>query len=419
LKNFLELIEKRLTPLANKMNTNVFMKSLTESIMTIMPFTLTGTVVTLLSIISGYIPGFPDFSLISTFSFGIAGLIISFALTYNLCEKKKMNSKKILAAGASIGMFLFMAFPSFDEAGMLVFNPEHLGASSIFMGIFVGWFVWFVFRLCSKISFFKGQGSIPDLVVSSFDSLFPVLILMFIGWFLVVQLNFDFYDFLLLILEPLTKVGSSYWGFIIYIVGGTFLYGLGMSAWTLYGFFYPILISNITNNAALVAQGLAPAFVNTEEVASSFAYIGGMGCTLMLSFLLLRARSKKLRTIGKIAIVPSIMNINEPLVFGVPIALNPILFIPFVLSQFLTCTITWIVLSLHLVAIPAHVFNLWFIPIPLIAWFATQDIRALFLLAFNIFVTFVVWYPFFKVYDNQQVAAEEEAVALEAKKAKN
>jgi len=419
MQKILDLIEKKLGPIAKAMNTNVFMKTLTESIMNIIPLTLTGTIVTILNIIAEYVPGFPDFSLISTFSFGIAGLVIAFTFTYNMCEKRKMNAKKISAASAAIGLFLFLAFPVVNEAGMLEFNPEHLGSSAIFMGIFVGWFTYMVFKLCSKFSFFRGQSAIPDLVSNAFDSLVPIFLLMLFGWVVIVVLKIDFYAWLLTILSPVTRLGASYWGFLIYWVGGTLFYFLGMSAWTLYGFFYPILISNITNNAALVAQGLAPAFVNTEEVASSFAYIGGMGCTLMLSFLLLRARSKKLRTIGKIAIVPSIMNINEPLVFGVPIALNPILFIPFVLSQFLTCTITWIVLSLHLVAIPAHVFNLWFIPIPLIAWFATQDIRALFLLAFNIFVTFVVWYPFFKVYDNQQVAAEEEAVALEAKKAKN
>jgi PTS system cellobiose-specific IIC component len=419
MQKILDLIEKKLGPIAKAMNTNVFMKTLTESIMNIIPLTLTGTIVTILNIIAEYVPGFPDFSLISTFSFGIAGLVIAFTFTYNMCEKRKMNAKKISAASAAIGLFLFLAFPVVNEAGMLEFNPEHLGSSAIFMGIFVGWFTYMVFKLCSKFSFFRGQSAIPDLVSNAFDSLVPIFLLMLFGWVVIVVLKIDFYAWLLTILSPVTRLGASYWGFLIYWVGGTLFYFLGMSAWTLYGFFYPILISGIAENARLVAAGLPATMINIDEVAASFVTIGGMGCTMMLGFLLLISKSKKLRTIGKISFIPTLMNINEPLVYGVPIVLNPILFIPFILSQFLACTITWVVLSLGWVTIPSSVFSLWFIPMPLIAWFSTQDWRALVLLAFNLFVTFVVWYPFWRVFDKQQAAEEEEAVAKEAKKAKN
>ena len=172
---------------------------------------------------------------------------------------------------------------------------------------------------------------------------------------------------------------------------------------------------------ALVAAGKAPIYIHTGEAVNLFA-LGGGGTTLALAFMLLFiAKSKKLKVIGKSTIVPSICNINEPLVFGAPIAFNPILMVPMWIVGLVTPIITYLALSSGIVPIPSEPFNFWYLPSPIVGYMVTKSIAGLLLVLVNFAVSWVVYYPFFKVYDKQvceeEMAEEEKKARLAAKKA--
>jgi PTS system cellobiose-specific IIC component len=410
MKKLMEFVEKHVAPFANKLSRNSIVASLTSAIMIILPFTLVGTVVTILGVIGGYVSWLPNFSLIGSFSFGLAGLVMAFTFPYFIMEKRKMHSKKILAAAASIGIFLFFCSPAFTSEGTIVFAADHLGASGIFLGLVSGGLTYTFFALCSKFSFFKKQGSIPDYIVANFDAFVPVLLLMLTGWLVVGQLQIDFFVVLQKILSPLVGFGQSYAGLLVYVLGLAILFFFGISPWALYGIFYPIFLSGIVQNGEAVAKDLVPTNITTTEVIGTFVSMGGTGATLMLAFLLLMSRSKKLKTIGRIVIIPSLLNINEPLVYGTPVVLNPFLFIPFVLNPFVNATVTYLVLKLGLVKIPSQVFSAWFLPGPIQAWLNTQDWRALILIAVLLALNFIIWFPFWKIYDNQQFELEQNSL---------
>ena len=117
---------------------------------------------------------------------------------------------------------------------------------------------------------------------------------------------------------------------------------------------YAIWIPAIEENAALVAQGLDPVNINTfETFFSGWLGIGGMGATLPLVIWFLFARSKKLKTIGKATLIPSLFNINEPVVYGAPVAFNPLLMVPMWINGLITPIIVYLALDMGFAQIRA------------------------------------------------------------------
>lgn len=301
-----------------------------------------------------------------------------------------------------------LTVPGFDEACNLVLSGDALGTGGMFLGILAGIFTASVFVALDKWSIFKNNDTIPEYIVSSFDSFVPILVIITVGYFVVFFFNINFYQVLTSLLMPLTQFGQSYFGLLSYVFLTTILYSFGISPWLLYGLFYPIQLAGISQNASLVAQGLVATNIHTGEVIQALITLGGMGTTLPLAFMLLFSKSKRLSTIGKAGIVPSLLNINEPIVFGAPIMLNPLLMIPFWLNSFVISTIVYFSLQLGLVVTPAKVFNLWFLPTPFQAYLATEDFRAVLLIVIVLVVSSLIWYPFFKSYEKEQVRLETE-----------
>jgi len=153
-----------------------------------------------------------------------------------------------------------------------------------------------------------------------------------------------------------------------------------------------------------------PTNIVTAEVifTAGFIGLGGMGATLGLNFLMLRAKSKKLRVLGKVTLIPSLFNINEPLIFGAPIAFNPILMLPMWINSITGPIIVWIFMMGGIVKIPSMLVSVGQIPAPFSSVLVTQDVRAVILWAVLLAVYTLTWVPFFKVYDSQCLKEEQE-----------
>lgn len=155
--------------------------------------------------------------------------------------------------------------------------------------------------------------------------------------------------------------------------------------------------------------------IATQETCYAFSSMGGIGTTLALSvMMLLLSKSAQLKAIGKAVIIPSIFNINEPLVFGAPIAFNPYLMVPMWINSIIVPTIAYVTMSFGLVNIPSNTFLLWYMPYPITSYLATQDWRAIVVCALIFVITWLVFLPFFKAYDNSLVKQEAQEVLEEA-----
>jgi len=100
-----------------------------------------------------------------------------------------------------------------------------------------------------------------------------------------------------------------------------------------------------------------------------------------------------------LAILPSILNINEPIIFGLPILYNPVLFVPFVLGNFVNAAIAYVALDMGSVAIPSTYSLLTYLPAPLTAYLLTQDIKAVILIFGLIAIDMLIWAPFLRIHE--------------------
>jgi PTS system cellobiose-specific IIC component len=382
----------------------VWVSSIQEAIMAILPLILVGSLITLISILNNYFSNMPNFSPITTFSFGLISIFIALLVPYFIMEKKKKNDRKIISGLTGVSLFLMLLVPKLTDDGGITFTLERFGGNGMFVALIVGLLVGAFMYLFSKFSFFKGSSSLPDFIIIWFDTIIPITILLLFGWLFTFQMNVDLYDLILKAFEPLTMIAQSFTGFIFITFLGVFFYSFGISPWILYPIIFPIWLEGIQANIDGAAQN-----IHTMETLTAWVWIGGMGSTLPLVLMMLfLAKSSQLKAISKVTIVPSLFNINEPVIFGAPVAFNPILMIPMWLNGLIIPAITYMALNLDLVTIPERLFQLWYMPVGISSMLINSDFRGLLLLAVIVVVSWLIWFPFFKVYDIQQFKKEQE-----------
>ncbi|MFB5078933.1 PTS sugar transporter subunit IIC [Raoultella sp. C349492] len=405
MQKFIDWMEVHFAPPMNKVNRNVWVLTLKDSIMQVLPMILVGSLVTVLSILKNFLPWFPNLSTISSYTMGLLSVFIAFLIPFNYMEKKKINKMRLIA-GMS-GIALFMIIVKLQEVSVLQF--KYFGAGGMFVSIIAGIYVAFIMGIAGRYSFFKQDSAIPDFVRVWFDAIIPILVVTVTGWLAVYVLQLDLYQILLNIFMPITSFAQTLPGFLLITFLGVFLYSMGISGWVLFPITKPIFLAGITANmAAVSAGGVAKNIVTAEVLYSGWVAIGGIGATLPLVIMLVRSKSKRLKALGSASLVPGIFNINEPVIFGA-VAWNPILMVPLWLQGIILPLITYVVLDMGVVNIPAAVFDMWYCPFPISTWIVSQDLSGLVLFAVVATVSTLIWYPFFKMYEKQQVESEAAA----------
>lgn len=423
MKKFMDWMTDVFAPKMNKIARNPWVASIQEAILTAMPIIFIGSFVTVLTAFGGLIEGFPDLSALSTFSLGLLSLFLAYLVPYLIMEKKKHNKTKKEAGIAGIAFFLILVGPAFDEAGNISFQLSTLGNGGMIASLMSGLFVGAVMNLFAKHSFFKEDSAIPDFITVWFDTLIPILLILLVGWLLVFQLQFNMFNMIYQLFTPILNAGDSFVGFVLlFFFGYAFLYTFGISTWVIYPIESAIVMQGIAANQAAVAAGQAPTVINAYG-ANYYWTMGGGGCTLALGLMMLfLAKSKKCKVIGKASAIPSICNINEPLVFGAPIAFNPILMVPMWIIGLLGPAITWLALNFNIIPKVSELFTFWYLPFPICTWFIGGLSGLIFSLLFFA-LSWIVYLPFFKVYDKQclaeEIEDEKQKLGTETKKAAN
>lgn len=406
---FMSWMTDRFAPKVNKIAKNAWVASIQDAILTAMPMIFIGSFATILSIVKDFWKGFPDFSMISTFSFGLFSLFLAYLIPESIMNHKGHKGVSKQAGLAGLAFFLMLVYPQITADGHIKFDLNTFGTGGMIAALIAGLFVGFIMNLFSKWKFIGEDSPIPDFVAVWFNTLIPIIVILLIGWIFTFEMNINVYDVVNSIFSPLIHLGQSFWGFVlIFFLGFSFLYTFGISSWVLYPVQTAIALPAIAENQANFAAGKAVTNIFTVETGSLFL-IGGGGATLALCIMLaFMAKSQRLRMIGKASLVPSIFNINEPIVFGAPIAFNPILMIPMWINGLLGPILTWFVMKIGLVPIPHEPFQLWYLPGPIQNWIITASIIGLIYFIVLFVLSWIVYYPFFKIYDKQAVKQDAE-----------
>ena len=156
------------------------------------------------------------------------------------------------------------------------------------------------------------------------------------------------------------------------------------------------------------------------QIINTFALIGGSGCTLMLMLdTFFFSKSETSREVAKLAILPSIFNINEPVLYGAPVVYNPILMVPANLCCIVGTILTWVVLKAGLLAFPnVQATNVGTLPVLACTVMMTGDMRGLLWWVVFFAIYMAIWYPFFKVFEKGEIAKENGMVDTSTKVSK-
>lgn len=401
-------LENSFSPRMNKINNNVWVTTLKDSIMQLLPFIFLGSLFCMLTIPGDTfgIKWWPDFWTPYNWTMGMVSLLVAFLIPFNLMEKKRLRKQRIIAGSSGLITFLMIITPQVLKGKQVGFNIDALGAGGMFVAIIAGIFVGFVMGLFGKFSFFKEESVIPDFVRQWFDAMLPIAVVIVITWIITDanMLSIDLYTIIQAIFMPLSTVMETPWGFAIIMFLYCFLYSMGISSWVLTPITKPVLLAAITAN---VAHGAANV-VTSETIYSTYMWVGGVGCTFPLVIMMFFSKSKRLKALGRACFGPAVFNINEPVVFGA-VAWNPLMMLPMWIIGLVLPLVVWIGTKvIHFGQIPKLLFDMWYCPFPFSTWITTRgSLTSIVLMLICLAIATAIWYPFFKAYEKQEVEKEQ------------
>ena len=408
-------ITEHIVPVMNKLTATYWFGVISDAVLYIVPFSMVSAIPSLWNIARRFWTFLPDISPITTYSFGLVGMFMAFIIPYNVAVKENRKDRAMIAGFTGIGTYMLCMNPTVLEDGSYAFQMSMFGAGGMFTAMVLGFVVGFIYKRMARMSFFGEDSLIPDFVKNWFDNIISVLLSLFIGWLVTYIDQIDVFTMVGIILSPVTSFAQTLPGTIaIPLVMDTF-YFFGISGWVFSPVQQSIQKSALAENMELAAAGLAPVNINAYGI-TRYIMIGGEGATLPLAFYMLFAKSKKNRTLGRATIVPSIFNINEPLIFSTVVA-NPFLFIPMVLQAIILPANAYLWMSMGWAGLHVENFDMNFLPNAISAFFMSGgNWGNVALVCVNLLIAAILWFPFFKAADNYQAKVEDEQAAEKAAK---
>lgn len=399
-------IEKYLVPFVTKITSSYWFSIVADAILYIVPFSMVSAIPSLWTIARRFIPSLPDLSPISTYSFGLIGLFVVFIIPYNTLVKEEKKDRAMIAGFTGIGAFMLCMNGIATDQGTL-FNLTQFGAGGMFTAMFVGLIVSFIYKMMVRFSFFGEDSVIPDFVKNWFDNIISILSSLLVGYILTYILKIDVFTMVQFIMKPVTGFAQSLPGVVIIVFLQNIFYFFGISGWVFTPVTRSISQAAIAQNAAMVAAGGKATNIFAYGF-SRYHHIGGQGATLPLAIMMLFSKSRKFKILGRATIVPSIFNINEPLVYGT-IVNNPFMFIPMVLISIILPAFSYLWFQFGLGTINYVNFDMNFMPNAVSAFVMSGgDWRNALLIVINFVIAALIWYPFFIAADKFETKKEIE-----------
>lgn len=381
-------IEKNVVPVVNKLTSSYWFGIVANAVLYIVPFTMVSAIPSLFNVVRNFVPALPDLSALNTYSFGLVGMFIAFIIPHSVCVKEDDKGRALIAGFTGVGAFMLCMNPQTVDEGM-AFEMWKFGSSGMFAAMAVGITVGAIYKFAAHHSFFGEESVIPDFVKSWFDSIIPILLSLTIAFLLTFLVRIDVFTVIALILSPVTSFGQSLPGVVFMALVMDVFYFFGVSGWAFISVTLPITQGGMAENMAAVAAGATPTNINAYGL-SRYYMIGGELNTLPLAFMMLFSKSKKNRTLGKATFVPSLFNINEPLVFST-IVNNPYLFIPVILQAIILPANAYLWLQFDWASLHTQMFAMNFLPNAVSAYFLSNgDFRNVVLVVVNLILAAII-----------------------------
>lgn len=335
---------------------------------------------------------------------GLISLYVCFGTARSLARRYGLDELGV--ALMALASFLVAVGPVQTETGWGV-AAERLGAGGLFGALAVALASVELQRFVAARNLtIRLPVGAPDAIGKSFASIVPGFATVLTTWLLVHVAGFDLVAGLQALVAPLVGLSDSLPGVLALCLVDSAMWLIGLHPMALLAPLKPIWLSMLAENMEVASAGGVPPHLATREFFLWFVWQGGSGGTLAVALLLLRARSGLLKAVGRLGFLPALFNVNEPLLFGVPIVMNPRIAVPFVAAPLATATTTWLAMSAGWVARP-RLDVLWTLPAPAGAFLATGgDGAAVVLQLANLALAMLIWWPFLRAYDRALLARE-------------
>ena len=403
--------QQKFMPAITKLGNMKYLIALRDGMVVTVPFTIFGSIF----MIIGNLPfnGWYDFiAPISPYiqvpinvTFGLLGLIVCLSLAYQM---SKLNEIDIITGIAITVICYIIAMLGQD----FKIDPSTYGSGGIFTAIVVAIITSEIMHFIIKRNIvIKMPDGVPPAVATSFAALIPGGCALLLFWVLRVLLGLDINQLITSLFSPLvvglsTCPGMLFMTFLTLLLWVFGIHGNNVVS----GIASPIYLTFLTANINAVSQGVTPPYITAEGFLLFGMNIGGTGAILGIAIAMLTAKSQRYKAVGKVGIVPSIFGISEPIMFGFPIVLNPILAIPFITVPLVLQGVTYYLMKFNIIGrVIAQVP--WTTP-PVIGGFLITggDWRAALWQFIELVIAVLVYLPFFKIADRNALAEEGQSL---------
>lgn len=415
MNTFVSFMEKKFVPVASKIGTQRHLLAIRDSFMVTMPLMILGGLATMINNLP--IPAFQKF-MNSIFpneswkgfggsvwngTFAVLSVMIAFLIAYNLT---KSYGKDPVASG-------IVSTASFFTVG----GATGMSTQGLFVAIIVAIVSTEIFiRLIDNPKLvIKMPDGVPPAVAKSFAALLPaIIVICFFGLITAIFAGFGVKDiigsFYKAVQQPFMGMASTYASALLIAFITPFLWFFGLHGANMIDpFMQTINAPAIEANIDAISHGKDAPFIVNKPFIDSFVNLGGTGATLglIIAIMIVGRRNKAYKVVNNLSLAPGLFNINEPMLFGLPIVLNPIMFIPFILTPMVLVTVAYFATKLGIVP-PATVMPPWVTP-PIIGGFlATQSIGGGILAAVNLLLSTIIYMPFVKISVEAELKKAEE-----------
>ncbi|MEB7406332.1 PTS transporter subunit EIIC [Enterococcus hirae] len=414
---------EKMKPFFEKISNNSYLRAIRDGFISLIPVILFSSFFLLVA----YVPNAFNFHwgeeiesiLMKAYngSMGILGILMAATVTKSLTENfntKLPKTNQINSTSTMIAAFIAFLIVWVDslEGG---FASDYMGTKGLMTAFIVGFIVPNIYRFCvSKNLTVKMPEEVPGNISQTFKDLIPITLSTVFFW------GFDlgfrnlvgsgFSEKLIELFQPIFSAADGYFGLALIFGAMAFFWFVGIHGPSIVEpAVAAIYITNVEMNFQLYQSGEHAPKILSQGLQYFVATLGGTGATLVITLMFaFLAKSKQLKTMGRASAIPVLFGVNEPMLFGAPIVLNPIFFIPFILAPILN---VWIFkFFVEVLDMNGFIYNLpWTTPGPvgliLGTGFAGLSIVLMIVL---LTVDFAIYYPFFKAYDNELLVKEKE-----------
>ena len=427
-----KMLEKH-QPFFEKISRNVYLQAIKDGFLGCMPIVLTSSIFLLIATLPGVVgitlpqPLIDWCNKLYNFTMGVMGIMVAgtTAKNFTASMNRRMPAGKVLNDGSTMVAaqcsMLLLAVTQFttklDGSELSVFDCTSMGTRGLFSAYIAAFITVWVYKFCiSRDLTIKLPKEVPGAIAQNFRDIIPfggaVIICGIIDVVVRNLMGVPFSELLIKLLSPLFTAAETYPGLILIQAATAFFWFIGVHGPSIVQpGIDPIRLANQAENLQVLLAGGHPAHSLTFNM-SLVGEFGGTGATFIVPLLLiLFMKSKQLKAVGKASIVPVAFAVNEPLLFGAPMILNPYMLIPFVAAGCVNVSVA----KFFIDNVGMNGFSFvvpWATPAPIGIFITTNfQLIALVFVAIIILLDAIIYLPFLKAYDKLLCDQEAERAA--------